>query len=203
MPGIQRPVTGETERSGEAEMAAAAVIDRRAFAPLYRRYAPDIYRFCLRRLRTREAAEDATSLIFERVLAGLPGFRGEVFAPWLFAIAHNTCVSFGRRHAAETLPESFDAPDLGPGPEAVVIAQDDAAILNALLDRLPDVQRHVIELRLSCLRGTEIATALGRTPGAVRMLQFRAMASLRHEFAALDPQIRATELTEDDHDSSR
>lgn len=201
--------TGEVGvRSGrhEAAIVADALLDRRAFAPLYRRYAPEVYRFCLRRLRTREAAEDATSLVFERVLNALPGFRGDAFAPWLFAIAHNTCVSLGRRQGAQVLPEAFDPPDPGPGPETLVIAEDDARTLWSLLDRLPDDQRHVIELRLSGLRGTEIAAALGRTPGAVRMLQFRAMGRLRQGFAELDGWIDGAggrDGREDDHDATR
>ncbi len=49
-----------------------------------------VYRYCYRSLSNREAAEDATSLVFSRALAALPGCDPRSFRSWLFAIAHNT-----------------------------------------------------------------------------------------------------------------
>jgi RNA polymerase sigma-70 factor (ECF subfamily) len=188
--------------SAEAAAVAAAVVDRRALAPLYRRYAPEVYRFCLRRLRTREAAEDATSLVFERVLTSLHTFRGGAFAPWLFAIAHNTVVNITRRRSAVAMPDHYDATDPAIGPEAAAVASADAQELWRLLDALPDDQRQVIELRLAGLRGPEIAAALGRSPGAVRMLQFRAMTRLRAAFESHDPERWEMHVRENDHDQT-
>ena len=48
-----------------------------------------------------------------------------------------------------------------------------------LLPRLPDDQRRVLELRLAGLRGPDIAHVLGRSHGAVRVAQYRAIARLR------------------------
>ena len=73
----------------DAALVARAKADPRAFAPLYRRYVDPVYRYCYRRLGNREAAEDATSLVFARALAVLPKCRDETFRSWLFAIAHN------------------------------------------------------------------------------------------------------------------
>lgn len=189
-----------SDATAEVAIVAAALADRAAFAPLYRRYAPEVYRFCLRRLRTREAAEDATSQIFIRVLASLGTFRGEAFAPWLFAIAHNTVINILRRRAEHTIVESIDLIDSAPGPEDAALAHDAAATLWRLLDHLPEDQRHVIELRLAGLRGPEIAVALGRSPGAVRMLQFRAMGHLREAFAQIDKHAANHTDQENDHD---
>jgi RNA polymerase sigma-70 factor (ECF subfamily) len=51
--------------------------------------------------------------------------------------------------------------------------------VRALLAHLPADQRRIVELRLAGLTGVEIARALGRSEGAVKMLQFRAVARLR------------------------
>ncbi len=60
-------------------LVALARHDRQAFGVLYDRYIDLVYRYCLSRLRDREDAEDVTSLIFARALAGLdnqPGAGG-------------------------------------------------------------------------------------------------------------------------------
>ena len=69
----------------EAAIVARARLDRRAFGPLYARYAERVYRYCHRRLGIREAVKDATSLVFAKALAALPELRGGSFAAWLFA----------------------------------------------------------------------------------------------------------------------
>ena len=60
------------------------------------------------------------------------------------------------------------------------------ATLARLLDRLPDGQRRVVELRLAGLSGEDVAYALGRSRTAVKMLQLRAVRTLRAALAELD-----------------
>ena len=91
-PPVRRPDPPADAPGGATDdgaLVALARQDRRAFAPLYARYADQVHRYCYRRLGTREAAEDATSLVFARALAALPKCRDETFRSWLFAIAHN------------------------------------------------------------------------------------------------------------------
>jgi hypothetical protein len=68
----------------DAALVAAARVDPTAFAPLYARYLPPVYRYCYRRLGTSAAAEDATSEVFVKALAALPRFRAGSFRSWLF-----------------------------------------------------------------------------------------------------------------------
>ena len=63
------PRLEDGEESDDAVLAARAAGDPAAFAPLYARYVRPIYRYCYRRLGTHEAAEDATSQVFAKVLA--------------------------------------------------------------------------------------------------------------------------------------
>ena len=165
----------------EAALIARARHDRRAFAPLYDRYADRVYRYCFRRLGTREAAEDATSLVFAKALAALPGYRGGSVAAWLFAIAHNVCVNAVRRRPDLPLDAAGELIDAAPtgSPEAAALAAADGDSLRALLAGLPPDQRRVVELRLAGLTGAEIAEAMGRSLAAVKMLQARALARMR------------------------
>src|SRR5215213_5589126 len=69
----------------DAWVVRQAKSDPRAFAPLYSRYFDPVYRYCYRRLGHPEAAADATSQIFAKALAALPGYREEApsFRSWL------------------------------------------------------------------------------------------------------------------------
>jgi RNA polymerase sigma-70 factor (ECF subfamily) len=166
----------------DAALVLRAQRDRRAFAPLYRRYVDPVYRACHRRLGDREAAEDATSLVFARALAGIADCRPASFRPWLFAIVHNTLANEYRQRAAHP-PSAHTATDLlhdpAPGPEDAALTQDARATVAALLAHLPPDQRQVVELRLAGLTGREIAQALGKSHGAVRVAQHRAVVRLR------------------------
>lgn len=164
----------------EALLIAAAQADPRAFAPLYDRYLDPVFRYCFRRLGDREAAEDATSQVFCKALAALPAYRDGAFAGWLFTIAHNVVTDHYRRQRRDQPFDDAEEPVDGElTPEERAVAADEGRRLRALLARLPDDQRRVVELRLAGLSGAEIAHALDRSPGAVKMLQFRAITRLR------------------------
>lgn len=186
----------------EPALIAAAIEDAAAFAPLYQRYAPRVYGYCLRRLVDRERAADATSQIFIRALAALPRFApdpdspGTTFRAWLFTIAHNAVTDAHRRHRPHA---SLDIPDEdgemaatrlrdpGRSPEDHAIAGDETARVRAMLAILPERQRRILELRLADLTGAEIAEALGMSLSAVKSAQFRAYATLRDRFPHLHP----------------
>jgi RNA polymerase sigma-70 factor (ECF subfamily) len=166
----------------DAAAIAAAIVDPRAFTPLYLRYVDPIYRYCHRRLGSREEAEDATSLVFTKALTDLPSYRAEssTFRSWLFAIAHNTVADEWRhRRPTVTVDESVELVDSRPTPEAVAMDDESGRRVRSLLARLPGEQADVVELRLAGLSGPEIARALGRSPNTVKVTQYRAYSRLR------------------------
>ncbi len=165
-----------TELSDE-QLAVRAQDDPAAFGPLYRRYVRPIYAFCFQRLGTRELAEDATSQTFVKVLAALPGYRSDSFRAWLYAIARNVVTDLHRAHPTAALDDLPIA--AADDPETEVLRRASERDVRQLLAQLTDEQRDVVELRLSGLKGPEIAEALGRSPGSVRALQFRAYQHLR------------------------
>ena len=172
-----------TDQLDEASLVAAAKRDVHAFTPLYRGYAPRIYAYCLHRLGSREAAEDATSRTFERAIQHLGSCHDDAFRGWLFTIAMHVVDDHyrGRRSPSSVVPltwaDEVEAPDQPL--EEFVMANEAAAHLYQWLQILPADQRRVLELRAAGLRGTEIAALLGRSHAAVRMLQLRAVRHLR------------------------
>ena len=165
---------------GEAERGRESPVSREQYATLYARYLDPVYRYCFRRLGNEPAAQDATSQVFYQALANLAQFRGDSFAAWLFSIAHHVVAdTFRRQRPTQSLDQVTGLVDKAPTPEAMALIGDEACQIQQLLAQLPTDQRRVVELRLAGLSGSEIAQALGRSLGAVKMLQFRAAARLR------------------------
>jgi RNA polymerase sigma-70 factor (ECF subfamily) len=156
--------------------------DRQAFAALYDTYVDPVYRYCFRRLGSREAAEDATSLVFAKALAALPEYRDEnpSFRSWLFAIAHNVLADALRSRRPDQPLTAMDAvASPTPTPEEEIVRSEEHRTVRALLTLMPSSEARLLELRLAGLTGAEIAAALGMTPGAVRVAHHRAVAHLR------------------------
>jgi RNA polymerase sigma-70 factor (ECF subfamily) len=169
-----------TEEASDAVLVTASVSDRQAFGLLYDRYVDAVYRYCYGRLRDRETAEDATSLIFARALAALPTHRGGSFRSWLFAIAHNVVLNTQRDVSHDApLTVVIDLADPGPSLEELTVTEERRVSVRQALPWLPEEQRRVVELRLAGLTGPEIALALGRSHESVRTTQRRALARLR------------------------
>lgn len=164
----------------DADLVAIAKTDRRAFAPLYHRYVDAVYRYCYRQLGSREQAEDATSVIFERALRALPRYRNGSFRSWLFVIAHNVVVNAHRdRRPTLDLGRAEELVDAAATPEDIALAGETTRTVLDLVRALPPDQRHLIELRLAGLTGPEIAVVLGKKHGAIKVAQLRAIRRLR------------------------
>jgi RNA polymerase sigma-70 factor (ECF subfamily) len=178
-----RPEVTEAARlaiADDADLAARAPNDPLAFEALYRRYVDPVHQYCYRRLGTREAAEDATSVIFLKAFSSLPTYRPGSFRSWLFAIAYHVITDRLRATRPEApLDEAADVPDREPSPEEIVLTAEARRSVAALLAHLPPDQRRVVELRLTGLTGREVAQVLGRSLPAVKIAQVRAYARLR------------------------
>ena len=183
------PATGEP--TDDAVLVALAKRDYQAFAPLYLRYADPVYRYCYRRLGNSEAAADATSQVFAKALAALPGCRETAFRAWLFAIAHNILIDTYRARSPDApLDTAMEVIDPAPSPEDLALVAEERGRVRRLLGQLTADQRQVVELRLAGLTSNEIGAVLGRSRAAVDGIQFRAVGGLR---ALLGPGERSTE----------
>jgi RNA polymerase sigma-70 factor, ECF subfamily len=162
-------------------LVAAAQKDPRRFSELYELNFARVYGYIARRVGDRDAAQDLTSEVFHKALASIHTFewRGVPFAGWLLRIASNMIVDRSKRGGKEVTGQELpDLPDLGKRPK--LEEADQCARLFGLVDQLPKDQRRVIGMRFAEEKSIrEIAQELGRSEGAVKQLQFRALQNLR------------------------
>lgn len=163
----------------DERMRIAAAQDEPArFAELYERNFDRVYAFFAHRVISRQEAEDLTSEVFHQALASIQNFKwqGAPFISWLYGIAAHV-LSAHRRDSTTTRPvEEEDLSDSGPDIERSVL-------LSKLVQSLPDDQRRVVERRFIDQRSIrEIAHEMGRSEGAIKQLQLRALQNLRAQF---------------------
>ena len=173
----------------DLDLARRVASDRASFGILYDRYVHRIYGYCYRRLGNREAAEDATSQTFLKLLAALqkPPRKAGSIRSWIFTIAYHVMID-DFRTARPTSPLN-DADDLfapTPGPDAIAVERETGRELHRLVARLPGEQSDLVYLRLAGLTDQEIAQVLGKSFGAVRIGQHRAIKRLRTMYAQIE-----------------
>jgi RNA polymerase sigma-70 factor, ECF subfamily len=178
---------GVPARSGQAEerlLVQTAQSDPAKFDALYELHFERVYAFVASRVRDRATAEDITSEVFHKALANLPGYewRGVPFAAWLLRIAANALADQWKR-AARELPAPADPPEAAADPHLEASewrAMEYRAQLFRLVGQLPEVQKQVVYERFVEQRSIrEIAERLGKTEGAIKQLQLRAVENLR------------------------
>jgi RNA polymerase sigma-70 factor (ECF subfamily) len=158
--------------------------DTEAFGQLYDRYVTGIFRYIYVRVGNRQLAEDLTADTFLRALRSLHTFqwKGKDFAAWLTTIARNLMNDHfkSRRTRSEFTTDVFpDRPDAGRGPEGDVLASLTNAELMQAVSDLPEDQRDCVLMRfVQELSISETAQALGRSEGAIKQLQLRAVRGL-------------------------
>jgi RNA polymerase sigma-70 factor (ECF subfamily) len=181
----------QAELDEERALVLAAQRDRAAFAPLYERYVDQIFSYALTMTRDRDLAEEVTAATFARAIEELPRFewRGVPYSAWLYRVAANLVHRARRRRPSlELRPHQ---PDGAPGPEELAEAADRAAEVRAAVRTLPDDQRQAVLLRFGGgLRNREIGEIMDRSEGAVKLLTFRALTSLRRQLGAPLPAER-------------
>ena len=179
---VRKPAAkGAREGADERLLVEAAQSDPAKFADLYDIHFERIYAFIVRRVQDRDKAEDLTSEVFHKALANLKSYewRGAPFAAWLFRIAANAISDQFKRAARET-DSADDPPEASEEPEQE--AAEARARLFRLVERLPAEQRSVVFGRFVEQKSIrEIAKQLGKSEGAVKQLQFRALEKLRSQ----------------------
>lgn len=165
----------------ERLLIQAAQNDPRRFADLYEANFERVYAFIARRVRDRADAEDLTAEVFHQALANLKKFewRGAPFSAWLYRIASNAIADRWQRTQRERHISALDDPADSSSVNHPEEAEKRARLFRLVAD-LPSDQRRVIEMRFTAGKSTaEIARELGRTGGAIKQLQFRAVRALR------------------------
>lgn len=156
--------------------------DQEAWAALYTSVYARLVAFAHRRLGNAELARDAVSETMARAVTKIDAYVGtdEGFAPWLFGICRHVVVDL-QRQTYRPLPPGLLRSDVDdPGPAEVVLDSEEQAQVRAAFARLDPDERELLELRVvGGMSSADVATALGKNPGTVRMAQMRALGRLR------------------------
>jgi RNA polymerase sigma-70 factor (ECF subfamily) len=165
-------------------IAGAAKGDREAFGVLYERYVFKVFRHVYYLTSNLHTAEDLTAQTFLNALEAIHRYemRGVPFLAWLLRIAYNLTVNHNkvRNNGTAPLPEAVEVQGILYSPEASCEAKVDGERVWEGVRTLRGDQRQVIVMRfVDGLSYSDIAKVLGKSIGAVRVIQYRALCALR------------------------
>ncbi|MHB1134285.1 MAG: RNA polymerase sigma factor [Chloroflexota bacterium] len=171
------------EKEVESLAAKAAAGDDEAFGQLYERYLDNIYRYVYYRVGSSAEAEDLTQRIFFKTWEAMGRFHpnGTPFVAWLMRIAHNALVDHWRtRKETHRLDDGVPCQSVWSDPVAALnLSCTHGQLRQAILALKPDQQRVILLRFIDGLDYATVAATLGKSEGAVRVLQCRALAALR------------------------
>ena len=149
------------------------------FESLYRKYAPDLYRFALYLSGHHAEAEDLASETFVRAWNSPEAIRAATAKAYLFTILRNLFLNQHAKKAKQTLLDESSLPDPAATPFKAAEQQDQLNWTLAALQRLPEIDRTVLLLRVQEeLSYQEIADTVGLSLSAVKVKIHRARLKL-------------------------
>jgi RNA polymerase sigma-70 factor (ECF subfamily) len=157
--------------------------DSAALGELYDRYAARIYHYIYYQVGDQDLAEDLTANVFLKILDAVKAEKAWQlsFAAWIYRIAHNVVVDHYRRNEHErTLPLNELIATTTDDPVAAVDRIMSSESIRRAMLRLTEEQQVVISLKFTeGMSNLEVARVMGKTEGAIKSLQYRALAALR------------------------
>ncbi len=155
-----------------------------AFGRLYDEHFPRIYRFIFIKVSRKQDAEDLSHQVFLSAWKNIRNYthKGLPFSSWLYKIAHNAVIDFYRTKRVHIDIDDVGEEKLGlsPGPaHEVEVSLEMERVRRALQTMKEDEQNVLIMKFVDELGNREIAEALGKTEGAIRVIQHRALKSLK------------------------
>ena len=182
------PTDGSTSTRSQKRDKELALIrraqegDKQAIGEIYRMHVDVIYRYIWTRVRDDNVAEDLTAQVFLKALEGLPSYRpsGKPFLAWLYRIAYARVVDHWRKQERRVeVPLEETLPAREPRPGELLEAEADWVTAIDLVAQLTDDQQDVVILRfIGEMSLAQVAETLGKTVGATKAIQYRALASL-------------------------
>ena len=187
-------ISPETTDEHLVEAARAGSAD--AFAELFSRYRPEIARYASRTLGDDGRSEDVVQETFLSALRAIGTLdRPAGFKPWLYRIAHNTCVDHVRRGRTKEVPvdvhglpaaEEIRLFRQAPSSHATLTQRQDVEHLRQAFVSMPAAQAEILVLReLEGFSYDEIGVRMGISRSAVESMLFRARRGLRDEYGEI------------------
>ena len=172
------------EMTAEWEIVRRAQsFDNDAIRQLYEKYFPKIYNYAFMQMGDVHAAEDLASDVMLKMIESIQkySFRGLPFGPWVFRIARNRLIDLHRRRKrrgevdlSETLSTAL------ANPQVLAERALERGQLQIALKHLTDEQRQVIVLKfIEGFDNRSVGKIMGRSEGAIKSLQHRALGALR------------------------
>jgi RNA polymerase sigma-70 factor, ECF subfamily len=160
--------------------------EREALEELYLVHFDRIYSYLHMSVGNRHDAEDLTTQTFLKMLESVGKFRWRSvpFSAWLFRIAHNLAMDHFRANKRWQPEEEVPEPDPGDASAAEEEALESIGrrSMLELIENLSHEQQQVLTLKFVFnFANGEVATILGKTEGAIKSLQHRALASLQRQ----------------------
>lgn len=182
--GAERRTAGDPDTVEQVRLAQEG--SAHAFALLYDRYVDQVFGYVYHRVGHRQTAEDLVGDVFLRALRRITTFtwQGVDFGAWLMVIARNRVndhFKSARFRLEASVDEVFDSPATSSSddPERQALTSDLARQVRAALAQLKGEQAEVLYLRfVQHLNVAETGAVMGKTEGAVKALQYRALRSL-------------------------
>ena len=178
--------TSAVDSKSDELIALAAAGDREAFGRLYEQHAVRVFRHAYFLTSDVSLAEDLTAQTFLKALEAIARYedRGVPFIAWLLRITVNLAINHRKAlkngiHAQ--LPEQIVDNDALNSPEQSCTMKSEGERVWTKVRELPLEQRQVIVMRfMEDLPYSDVAAVLGKSIGAVRVIQFRALHNLRN-----------------------
>lgn len=173
----------------DSDLVARARQDPQAFAGLYDRYLPVVYRYLYARIGDPAEVEDLTSQVFLDALRAFPRYRHNGhFAAWLLSIARRKAADHYRKHFSQVSIEQVGGVySAEPNPLAQVVYKDELYRLSELVAELAEEERELLRLRFAArLNFVEMAGLLKRKESAVKMALYRLLKRLQAQLEAED-----------------
>jgi RNA polymerase sigma-70 factor (ECF subfamily) len=157
--------------------------DGEAFGGLYDLYVDRVYRHIYYRVSNSADAEDLTQQVFIKAWQAVGKYKksGSSFFAWLIKISHNLIIDFYRARKSEAHID-FDIVATRPetDPAHLAEAQFNQQEVRQAISKLNSDQQKVILMRyIEDFSYAEIAAALGKNEGAIRVILHRGLAKLK------------------------
>ncbi len=181
--GAARPEERDEVLIEWALVRRAQEYDEAAIEALYQTYYPKIYNYAFMQMGDVHASEDLASDVMLKMIESVHTYRfkGLPFGAWVFRIARNRLIDLHRRRKrrgevdlSETLASGLASP------QSLAERALERGQLQIALKHLTDEQRQVIVLKfIQGFDNRSTGRILGRSEGAIKSLQHRALGSLR------------------------
>ena len=154
-----------------------------SFDQIYQNCFDPVYRYMLSLSGSPQIAEEITQETFFKALRSLDQFQGKSsLKSWLCAIAKNLWLSEQRKKKDQPIDDVVSLSDPSPGPEEVIVRQDESMRIHRLLHHLDEPYREVFTLRtLGQLGFRDIGELFGKSENWACVVYHRARAKIREK----------------------